>query len=138
MKGFTLEEIKVGQTETFTKTFTLEDVELFGKITGDLNPAHMDEEYAKNSIFKKRIVHGMFVGALFSTIFGVKLPGLGSIYTKQSLKFTKPVFFGDTINAKVTVKEIISERNRVVFECVATNQYEECVVLGEAEIMPPR
>jgi acyl dehydratase len=75
---------------------------------------------------------------LFSSIFGVKLPGLGSIYTKQSLKFTKPVYFGDEITASVTVKEINTEKNRVLFDCVAKNQNEEIVIIGEAEIMPPR
>jgi 3-hydroxybutyryl-CoA dehydratase len=75
---------------------------------------------------------------LFSTIFGVVLPGLGSIYTKQNLKFTKPVYPGDTITAKVIIKELIIERNRVVFDCLATNQNNETVIVGEAEIMPTK
>ncbi len=137
MKSLTINEIQIGTEATFVKTITEKDVEAFASITEDKNPAHMDEEYAKKSIFKRRIAHGMLVGSLFSTIFGVKLPGLGSIYTKQSLKFTKPVYFGDTITAKVSVKEKNIERNRVTFDCVAFNQNDEVVVVGEAEIMPP-
>lgn len=137
MKSLTINEIQIGNEETFVKTISEQDVEAFASITEDKNPAHMDEEYARNSIFKHRIAHGMLVGSLFSTIFGVMLPGLGSIYTKQSLKFTKPVYFGDTITAKVIVKEKNLDRNRVTFDCVATNQKDEVVVIGEAEIMPP-
>jgi len=137
LKSLTINEIQIGTEATFVKTITEKDVEAFASITEDKNPAHMDEEYAKKSIFKRRIAHGMLVGSLFSTIFGVKLPGLGSIYTKQSLKFTKPVYFGDTITAKVSVKEKNIERNRVTFDCVAFNQNDEVVVVGEAEIMPP-
>jgi len=137
LKSLTINEIQIGTEATFVKTITEKDVEAFASITEDKNPAHMDEVYASKSIFKRRIAHGMLVGSLFSTIFGVMLPGLGSIYTKQSLKFTKPVFFGDTITAKVSVKEKNMERNRVTFDCVAFNQNDEVVVVGEAEIMPP-
>lgn len=137
MQSLTMDEIYIGQEATFTKKITLEDVESFATITEDRNPAHMDEEYAQATIFKKRIAHGMLVGSLFSTIFGVMLPGLGSIYTKQSLKFIRPVFFDDVVTAKVMVKEKNVEKNRVVFDCVATNQKGEVVVVGEAEIMPP-
>jgi len=137
MKSLTIKEIKIGDAASLTKTITVNDVETFASTTGDMNPIHMDDEYAKKTIFKQRIAHGMLVGSLFSPIFGVELPGLGSIYTKQSLKFVRPVNFGDTIIATVTVKEIIPDRNRVVFECIAKNQNEETVVTGEAEIMPP-
>ncbi len=137
MKSLTINEIEIGAEAIFVKKITQKEVEAFASITEDKNPAHMDEEYASKSIFKHRIAHGMLVGSLFSTIFGVILPGLGSIYTKQSLKFTKPVYFGDTITAKVSVKEKNMERNRVTFDCVAFNQNEEVVVIGEAEIMPP-
>ncbi|MBN2695926.1 MAG: MaoC family dehydratase [Bacilli bacterium] len=137
LQSLTMDEIYIGQEATFTKKITLEDVESFATITEDRNPAHMDEEYAQATIFKKRIAHGMLVGSLFSTIFGVMLPGLGSIYTKQSLKFIRPVFFDDVVTAKVMVKEKNVDKNRVVFDCAATNQKGEVVVVGEAEIMPP-
>ncbi len=134
----TIEEIQIGEYRIYSYTFNQEKTEMYGHLTGDLNPAHMDDEYAANTIFKKRIVHGMFVAGLFSKIFGIDFPGLGSIYIKQSVKFKKPVYFGDTITAKVIVKEVILERNRVIFDTIAMNQDNEIVIEGEAEIMPPK
>lgn len=134
----TITQISIGDSEFFTKKFTQEDTENYASLSQDFNPAHMDDEYASKSIFKKRIVHGMFVSSMFSTIFGMKLPGVGSIYTKQSLKFKRPVYFDDVITAKVVAIEIILERNRVTFECTATNQDGEIVIEGLAEIMPPK
>jgi acyl dehydratase len=138
MNSLSIKELKVGDFSETKKVFTEEEVLTFAAVTTDKNPAHVDKEYARNSMFKKQIVHGMFVGSLFSAIFGVDMPGLGSIYIKQSLKFTKPVYFGDEITAKATVKELKIDRNRVVFDCVATNQNGDTVIIGEAEIMPPK
>lgn len=138
MNSFSIEELKIGDSSFVKKVFNEEDVLAFAELTTDRNPAHVDEQYASKTIFKKQIAHGMFVGSLFSVIFGVQMPGLGSIYIKQSFKFTKPVYFGDEITATATVKEIITDRNRVVFDCVAKNQNGDTVILGEAEIMPPK
>jgi len=138
MNSLSIEELKIGDSSETKKIFSEADVLTFAQVSDDFNPAHVNKEYAEKTMFKKQIVHGMLVGALFSAIFGVKMPGLGSIYTKQSLKFTKPVYFGDEITAKVTIKELIFDRNRVIFDCVATNQNGETVIVGEAEIMPPR
>lgn len=138
MNSLTIEQIKIGDKAETKKFFIESDVLDFARISTDYNPAHVDADYAEKTIFKKQIVHGMLVGSLFSSLFGVQLPGLGSIYTKQSLKFTKPVYFGDEITAIVTVKELNLERNRVTFDCLAKNQNEEVVIVGEAEIMPPR
>lgn len=138
MNSYPIDKLSIMQEAIHTKTITLADIEKFADIIGDHNPAHMDADYAAKTLFGSRIAHGMLVGSLFSTIFGVILPGLGSIYTKQSLKFTKPVYPGDTITAKVIVKEINTERNRVIFDCQATNQRNETVIIGEAEIMPPK
>jgi acyl dehydratase len=138
MNSLTIQELKVGDFSELKKIFNEEEVLTFAEITTDHNPAHVDKEYAGKSMFKKQIVHGMFVGSLFSAIFGIDMPGLGSIYIKQTFKFTKPVFFGDEITAKVTVKELIIDRNRVVFDCLATNQNGETVIVGEAVIMPPK
>jgi acyl dehydratase len=121
-----------------TKSFSETDVLSFSLVSGDLNPAHVNEDYAKTTMFKTRIVHGMLVGSLFSAILGTELPGLGSIYTHQSLKFVKPVFLDEKVTATVTVKEIILEKNRVIFDCVAKNENEEVVIVGEATIMPPK
>lgn len=130
--------IHVGDLYRMTKQFTESDVLGFAKVTGDVNPAHLDEAYAATTMFKTRIVHGMLVGSLFSAIFGTEFPGLGSIYVNQSLKFTKPVYLNDEIIATVTVKELIPDRGRVVFDCVATNQRQEVVLIGEAVIIPPK
>lgn len=138
MNSLTIDKINVGDKAETSKQFYETDVLDFARISTDFNPAHVDKEYAEKTMFKKQIVHGMLVGSLFSSIFGVQLPGLGSIYTKQSLKFVKPVYFGDKITATVTVKELIFERNRVVFDCEAKNQNGEIVIIGEAEIMPPK
>ncbi|NLF48888.1 MAG: MaoC family dehydratase [Acholeplasmataceae bacterium] len=138
LKSLTLQEMKIGDEATFVKTFTEAMVKEYAQLTGDANPAHIDPEYAASTPFQRPIVHGMLVGAMYSTIFGCTLPGLGSIYTKQSLKFIKPVFLGDTITAKVCVTLLIPEKNRVIFSCESVNQHQEVVMVGEAEIMPPK
>lgn len=137
MIGKTIDLIKIGDTASQVKTIKERDIELFGEITNDYNPAHFDSEYAKGTMFKKRISHGMLVGSLFSKVFGIDLPGRGSIYLSQSLRFRRPVYFEDVITASVKVTSIDLAKNRVKFECTATNQNDEVVVLGEAEIMPP-
>jgi len=136
--GKTIQEIQIGDFATISKVFTENDTAMYAQLTGDFNPAHMDEAYASQSMFKKRIVHGMLVSSLFSTIFGMQFPGVGSIYTFQSLKFKRPVYFDDEMTAQVVVKEIILDRNRVIFDCIMTNQHNEVVIEGSAEIMPPR
>jgi len=138
MNRFTLSQIHVGDSASRKKCFTEKDVLTFADVSSDCNPAHVDKDYPKTTMFKKQIVHGMLVGSLFSAIFGVDLPGLGSIYTKQSLKFIRPVYFDDEIEARVTVKAINQEKGRVVFDCVAKNQDGDTVIVGEAEIMPPK
>lgn len=138
MIGKTINEIKIGDS-AFQEVEILEkNVETFGEITNDYNPAHFDSEYASKTMFKKRISHGMYVGSLFSKVFGMDLPGKGAIYVSQSLKFKRPVYFGDIIKAMVIVKEMNVERNRVYFDCIATNQNGEVVIQGEAEMMPPK
>jgi 3-hydroxybutyryl-CoA dehydratase len=138
LKSLSIESIKVGDKAETKKKFDESDVLAFAAISTDFNPAHVDKEYAEKGMFKQQIVHGMLVGSLFSAIFGVDLPGLGSIYTKQSLKFIKPVYFNDEITATVTVKEIKLDKNRVIFDCEARNQANDVVIVGEAEIMPPK
>ncbi len=138
MIGKTINEIKIGDKASQTVEITEKNVHLFGEITNDYNPAHFDSEYASKTMFKKCISHGMYVGSLFSKVFGMDLPGRGSIYVSQSLKFKRPVYFGDSIKAEVEVKELNVERNRVTFDCVAYNQNGDIVVKGEAELMPPK
>lgn len=136
MKPFA--QLKIGDSASIEKTFSMEDVLAFARISGDANPAHVDPEYAKTSMFGACVVHGFLVGSLFSAILGTKLPGLGTIYTGQTLKFTRPVYIGDTVKATVTVKELMVEKQRAVFDCVATNQDGTTVLLGEATVLPPR
>ncbi|HKM29840.1 MAG TPA: MaoC family dehydratase [Bacilli bacterium] len=138
MKKYTIFDLHVGDSASLMKSFSESDVLNFALVSGDANPAHVNEEYAKTTMFKTRIVHGMLVGSLFSAIFGTKLPGLGSIYTFQSLKFVKPVYLDEIITATVTVKEVIMEKNRVIFDCAAKNNKGEVVIVGEATIMPPK
>ncbi len=137
MIGKTINEIKIGDSAFQEVEITEKNVETFGEITNDFNPAHFDSDYASKTMFKKRISHGMYVGSLFSKVFGMDLPGNGAIYVSQSLKFKRPVYFGDVIKAEVTVKDMNVERNRVYFDCVAYNQDNKVVIVGEAEMMPP-
>ena len=137
MSGYTYAQLAIGQSASFTKTISESDVYGFAGITGDLNPAHIDEEYAKSSMFNGRIAHGVLVAGLFSAVLGMKMPGPGTIYLKQELKFMAPVRFNDTITATCTIKEKM-EKNRVLLDCVATNQAGTVVLTGEALVMLPK
>ena len=137
MIGKTISQINIGDEAFQVVVITEENVETFGRITNDYNPAHFDADYAGKTMFKKRISHGMYVGSLFSKVFGMDLPGNGAIYVGQNLRFRRPVYFGDTIKAVVTVRDLNVEKNRVYFDCVAYNQNNEKVVIGDAELMPP-
>jgi 3-hydroxybutyryl-CoA dehydratase len=138
MKGKTIDELSVGQTASFAKTVSESDVYLFAGITGDFNPAHVNETYAKNTAFKTRIAHGMLSAGLISNVLGNQLPGPGTIYMQQQLNFRAPVAIGDTITATVEVIEILREKKRVRLKTVCTNQNDVVVLDGEALISPPR
>ncbi len=138
MKGITIAEMKVGDSACFTKTITETDVYLYAGISGDFNPAHINQTEAEKGMFGKRIAHGMLSAGLISTVLGTRLPGPGTIYMGQELRFTKPVCFGDTITATVTVAELIPEKNRAKLETICTNQDGEVVISGVATVMPPK
>jgi 3-hydroxybutyryl-CoA dehydratase len=138
MKGKTISQIQIGDSEFYERTVTEADVVMFGGVSGDLNPAHFNEKYARDTMFKGRIVHGMLTASYFSTVLGTLLPGPGTIYLGQELKFTKPVRVQDTIKAVVTVTEINLEKNIVKLETIAYNENGEVVVKGLATVMPPR
>lgn len=138
MTGKTIEQIKLGDTAYFSKTVSESDVYLYAGITGDLNPAHINEAHAKNTFFKTRIAHGMLTAGFISNILGMQLPGPGTIYMRQSLNFLAPVRFGDTITAKVEVVEVIAEKNRVRLKTTCTNQEGTVVLDGEAMVIPPK
>jgi 3-hydroxybutyryl-CoA dehydratase len=137
-QGKTIQQLSIGQSAEFTKTFTSVEVESFAEVSGDHNPVHLNQEYAALTRFKQRICHGHLVASLFSAILGTDLPGEGSIYLSQTIKYLKPVFLNDTITAKVSVIEKDEERNRVKLETTAYNQHGDCVITGVAEIMPPK
>lgn len=138
MQGLSIDQIKVGDKTSVVKTIGESDVYLFAGITGDLNPAHTNQVVAEQTIFKGRIAHGILISGLISTCLGMQLPGPGTIYLSQNLKFTAPVHIGDTITAEVEAIEIIADRNRVKFKTVCTNQDGKVVIDGEAIVMPPR
>ena len=129
---------QVGQRAAVTRTISESDVYLFAGITGDLNPAHTNEEYAKKTHFKTRIAHGMLSSGLISAVLGMKLPGPGTIYTGQTLKFLAPVHIGDTITATAEIQSLDLDRNRVVLTTTCTNQDGKVVVTGEATALLPR
>lgn len=138
MKGITIAEMKVGDSASFTKTVTETDVVLYAGISGDFNPAHINDEEAKKGMFGRRIAHGMLSAGFISNVLGTTLPGPGTIYMGQELRFTKPVFIGDTVTATLTVHEMIPEKNRAKLETVVTNQRGEVVITGMATVMPPK
>ena len=138
MKGITISEMKVGDSASFTKTVSEHDVYTYAGVSGDFNPAHVNEVEAQKGMFGKRIAHGMLSAGFISTVLGTQLPGPGTIYMGQELRFTKPVFFGDTITATVTVAELIPEKNRAILDTVFTNQNGDVVIKGKATVMPPK
>ena len=131
-----IKSMQIGDQRTYQRVITKEEIKKFGEISGDMNDAHFNEAYAKETIFKKPIVHGMFIGSLFSKIFGMEYPGKGTIYCSQSLKFLKPVYPDTVLKVLVTVKEINVEKNRVFFTTEIFDDMNQCMLTGEAMLMP--
>lgn len=138
MTGKTIEELNPGDSAEFSKTVSETDVYLYAGITGDFNPAHINEAYAAKTFFKGRIAHGMLAGGLISALIGTLLPGSGTIYVSQELHFLAPVRIGDTITAKVEVMEKIVAKNRLRLRTTCANQNGKLVIDGEALVSPPR
>ena len=132
-----IDEITVGMTAEHAKTVTEADVVLFAGITGDFNPVHVDAEAAAKSRFGARIAHGMLSAGFVSAVIAMKLPGPGSIYMSQSLRFTRPVMIGDTVTARVEVVEVMEAKKRIRLTTVCRNQRGEMVLDGEALMMVP-
>lgn len=128
--------MSVGMSESIKKIITDKDVVSFANISGDNNPIHLSDEYARNTRFKKRISHGLLSSSLFSAIFGTKLPGNGCVYLSQSLKFKYPVYLGDEVIATVTILEINKEKNIIVFSTICKVK-NKIVIDGKAEIYLP-
>jgi 3-hydroxybutyryl-CoA dehydratase len=138
MTGKTIDQIQVGDSAEFAKTISETDVYLFAGVTGDLNPAHINQPASEATFFKGRIAHGMLSAGLISAVLGMQLPGPGTIYMSQNLRFKAPVKFGDTITARAEVSEIFPEKNRVTIATTCTNQDGVVVLEGEAQVMPPK
>jgi 3-hydroxybutyryl-CoA dehydratase len=134
----TIKDINIGDESKFSKTITEYDVYGFAGIVGDFNPIHINKEYAQNTIFKKRIAHGVLGAGLISTVIGTYLPGEGTIYLSQSTKFIKPIYIGDTICASVVVIEKNVERNRLRLSTKCVNQNNEVVIEGESVVIPSK
>ena len=138
MKGKTISELKVGDSAEFSKTISEADVYLYAGVTGDLNPAHINETYAQNTFFKTRIAHGMLSAGFISAVLGMQLPGPGTIYMRQELSFRAAVRIGDTITARAEVIEINTDKNRVKLKTTCVNQEGTLVLDGEALVSPPK
>ena len=133
----TFDELQVGESSTLSRTLTQRDIELFAVMSGDVNPMHLDVVYAQSDLFHRVIAHGMWGGALVSTVLGTALPGPGTIYLGQTLRFHKPVYIGDTVVVAVTVAEKLADGHRVVLDCTVTNQRAEVVISGNATVIAP-
>lgn len=138
MKCVPVAEINVGDKASMIRTFTEADVFAFAGVSGDINPVHVDPNFAKSTIFKQRVVHGMFTASMISALLANELPGIGTIYLGQTLKFTAPVFLNDTVLCEVEVMEVNKEKGRVLMKNTLTNQKGEVVVTGESTVLAPR
>ena len=131
-------KFSVGDSAEITKTIEQDDVDAFADVTGDHNPVHVDEDFAKTTRFGRRIAHGMLTASLISAVLANKLPGEGSVYLGQTLQFVAPVFAGDEITARVTVKEVREDKPIMKLETVCVNQRDEVVIRGEATVLLPQ
>lgn len=138
MIGKTIHELSIGEKASASKTISESDVYLYAGITGDFNPAHVNQAYAEATFFKSRIAHGLLSAGFISAVIANRLPGPGTIYIRQQVEFTAPVYFGDTITAEVEVLDLDRAANRAVLKTLCTNQREQVVIRGEAVVSPPK
>lgn len=131
-----ISQYKIGMCAEVLRSFSAKDVELFSELSGDKNPIHLNEEYASQTIFGTRIVHGALASSIFSTLFASELPGAGCIYLKSENKFLKPIYLNENILFKVEVIDILKEKKRVIFKTVAISNDQNCIV-GMAELYIP-
>jgi len=131
-----ISDYKIGMSAELTRTFSDNDVEIFSDLSGDINPVHLDEQYAKETVFEARIVHGALASSIFSTIFANTLPGPGCIYLKSENKFLKPIYLYEEITFRVIITDIFKDKKRLIFKTVAITRDKESI-LGTAEIFIP-
>ena len=137
LENRTFDEIRVGDTASLKRTLTTKDIQLFAVMSGDVNPAHLDAEYAAGTLFHEVIAHGMWGGALISAVLGTVYPGPGTVYIDQTLHFSHLVTLGDTITVTVTVKEKFERTRHVILDCQCVNQEGRSVIRGTAEVLAP-
>jgi len=137
LENRTFDEINIGDSASLVRTLKLEDIQLFAAMAGDIDPAHLDAEYAKSGMFHEVIAHGMWGGALISTVLGTQLPGPGTVYLNQSLRFARPVTLGDTVTVTVTVTRKFEHHRNVILDCQCVNQHGLVVISGTAEVLAP-
>ncbi len=130
-------DLKIGQSATLTKAFTDEDLRLFSQLSCDTNPIHLDEAYAKTTVFGQRIVYGMLVSSLISAVLANQLPGQGTIYLGQDLKFLAPVFIGEAITAKLEIVELRDDKKLVTLNCTCTKEDGTVVITGKSVVKHP-
>jgi len=137
LSNFTYDELTLGQKASFSKHVTEQDVVLFAAVSGDVNPVHLDEDFAAGTVFGGRIAHGMLTGAVISAALAMELPGPGVIYLGQTLRFTRPVKLGDRITVQLEVTEKRDDKHIVKLACTVTNQDDKVVASGEAQVLAP-
>lgn len=136
LSGYSFEDLKEGMTEVYGRTITDADIVMFAGISGDINPVHLNHEFAKETMFEGRIAHGMLTASYISTVIGTRLPGPGCIYVNQSLRFKAPVKAGDTVMARVTVTKLNPEKKFAELETICSVG-DKPVIVGEATVMVP-
>jgi len=137
IENLTFDEIVIGQSASLVRTLSKDDIAMFAAMSGDVNPTHFAEPYAETSMFHGIFAHGMWGGALISAVLGTRLPGPGTIYFGQDLRFRKPVGLGDTVMVTVTAAEKRPEKHIVVFDCRCVNQNGDEVITGTAQVIAP-
>ena len=140
LSNYTFDELTEGQSKQLSYVLSEQEIKLFAAASGDVNPIHLDAEYAAQTRFKQRIGHGMWLGAKISAILGNTFPGPGTIYLEQEIAFKRPVFLNDEVDVVLTVQEKSEDSRKpiVVLECIATNQKEEIVAVGTATVLAPK
>jgi acyl dehydratase len=133
----TFDEMSVGDSASLVRTLALRDIQLFAAVSGDVNPAHVDPEFAKNDMFHGVVAHGMWGAAIISAVLGTELPGPGTIYLDQTLQFRHPIRVGDTVTVTLTVAEKFPENKRVNLDCKATNRKGDVMISGVATVIAP-
>ena len=137
LANFTYEEIDIGQTARYSKLIEEQDIQLFAAVSGDVNPVHLDPDFAASTPFGERIAHGMLTGAIISAALAMELPGPGTIYLSQTLRFRAPVKIGDKVTVELEVTEKQDRRKIVTLDCKASNQSRKVVATGSAQVMAP-